>query len=271
MTVEQALASASALGLTRLDAALLLGHHLQRSREWLIAHPRTPVDARHFEAFAADCRRRADGVPIAYLVGRREFMGLELTVTPDVLVPRPDTETLAQWAIERLRASPTTARPRVIDLGTGSGALALAIAAACPQAEITATDNSAAALAVARINGQRLGLDVRFALGDWWAAAGPERFELAVANPPYIAAGDPHLAALHHEPQHALVASEGGLQALTQIIAAAPRHLAGWLLLEHGSDQADDVQQLMARAGFSAIELRLDLSGLPRCTGGRSG
>ena len=271
MTVEQALAAARALGLTRLDAALLLGHHLQRRREWLIAHSLEPIEAPAFEAFQANCRRRADGVPIAYLTGQREFMGLELLVNADVLVPRPETETLAQWAIERLRGLPPRAKPRVIDLGTGSGVLALAIAAACPQAEVSATDCSAAALAVARANGHRLKLDVRFAEGDWWQAAGDRQFDLAVANPPYIAEGDPHLPALRHEPQHALIAGEAGLDALAQIIGAAPRHLSGWLLLEHGWNQADDVRRLLWGAGFTDIETRADLNGLSRCTGGRTG
>jgi release factor glutamine methyltransferase len=271
MTVEQALAAARALGLPRLDAALLLGHHLKRRREWLIAHSLEPIEAPAFEAFQVDCRRRADGVPIAYLTGQREFMGLELQVNGDVLVPRPETETLAQWAIERLEGLPPGTKPRVIDLGTGSGALALAIAAACPQAEVSATDCSAASLAVARANGHRLKLDVRFAEGDWWQAAGDRQFDLAVANPPYIAKGDPHLPALRHEPQHALVAGEAGLDALARIIAAAPRHLSGWLLLEHGWNQDDDVRRLLWGAGFTDIETRADLNGLSRCTGGRTG
>ncbi|HEY6512331.1 MAG TPA: peptide chain release factor N(5)-glutamine methyltransferase [Burkholderiaceae bacterium] len=271
MTVEQALATARALGLTRLDAALLLGHRLGQRREWLIAHPLAAVEAQTLESFNADCCRRADGVPLAYLTGHREFMGLDLTVTPDVLVPRPETETLAQWAIERLRAMPAGARPEVIDLGTGSGALALAIAAACPHARVTATDRSAAALAVARANAGRLNVDVQFAEGDWWSATGDKRFDLAVANPPYVAEGDPHLTALRHEPRHALVAGETGLGALARIIDAAPRHLSGWLLLEHGWNQADDVKRLMSPAGFQEVETRADLSGLPRCTGGCTG
>jgi release factor glutamine methyltransferase len=271
MNVEQALAAARALGLTRLDAALLLGHHLQRRREWLIAHPSVPIEAQSFEAFDLDCRRRADGVPVAYLVGRREFMGLELLVSSQVLVPRPETETLASWAIERLQATPAGARPRVIDLGTGSGALALAVAAACPHAEVTATDCSAAALDVAQANARRLGLDIRFAKGDWWSAAGPGLFDLAVANPPYIAEGDPHLAALRHEPRRALVSGETGLHALARLIQEAPRHLSGWLLLEHGWNQAEDVQRRMLLAGFANIETRPDLNRLPRCTGGHTG
>jgi len=269
MTVEQALAAAHALGLSRLDAALLLAHRMQQRREWLIAHPEAPVRPAALEAFEGDCRRRADGVPLAYLTGRREFMGVELQITADVLVPRPETETLAAWAIERLRAMGPSSR--VIDLGTGSGALALALAGACLDAEITATDCSAAALAVARANAQRLGKRLRFAQGDWWSAVAGERFDLALANPPYVAAGDPHLAALRHEPQHALVAGPAGLDALARIIEGARRHLSGWLLLEHGWDQACEVQRLLSQAGFAEIETRNDLNELPRCTGARSG
>lgn len=269
MTIEQALAAAQALGLGRLDSTLLLAHRLRRPREWLIAHADATPDADSLAAFFDDCRHRADGVPVAYLTGRRAFMDLGLEVTPAVLVPRPETETLAQWAIERLRALPL-ARPRVVDLGTGSGALALAIASACPHAEVTATDCSDAALAVARANANRLNLKVRFAQGDWWHAVGRTHFDLAVCNPPYIAAGDPHLAALRHEPQDALVAGALGLDALAKVIWQAVGHLSGWLLVEHGWSQADDVTRLLSGAGFLRAETRLDLGGLPRCTGGHT-
>jgi len=272
MNVEHALAAARALGLTRLDATVLLAHHVRRRREWLVAHPLEAIEAPALKSFELDCRRCADGVPLAYLTGRREFMGLDLLVNPDVLVPRPETEILAEWAIECLRArAPGSAKPRVVDLGTGSGALALAIAAACPLADVTATDRSAAALAVARANGQRLGLNVRFAEGDWWSAVGDARFDLAVANPPYVAEGDPHLAALRHEPQQALVAGEAGLRELARIVQAAQQHVSGRLLVEHGWNQADDVRRAMSSAGFSDLETRADLNGLPRCTGGRTG
>ncbi|HEU5294143.1 MAG TPA: peptide chain release factor N(5)-glutamine methyltransferase [Burkholderiaceae bacterium] len=269
MNVEQALAAARERGLSRLDGALLLANRLEQRREWLIAHPLAPVPMAALAAFTDDCRRRADGVPVAYLTGRREFMGHELLVTADVLVPRPETETLAQWAIERLHMLRSHAvAPRVIDLGTGSGALAVALGAACPGAEITATDCSAAALAVARANAHRLGLHVRLAEGDWWSAVAGERFDLAVANPPYIAEGDAHLAALRHEPRHALVAGGAGLDSLARVIEHARKHLSGWLLLEHGWDQADPVSRLLSQAGLSCIETRRDLNGLPRCTGG---
>jgi release factor glutamine methyltransferase len=269
MTVDRELRLARALGIERLDATLLLAHHLNQSREWLLAHPDATLDTATAAAFESDCRRRADDVPLAYLTGKREFHGLALSVNPAVLVPRPDTETLADWAIERVAAWPGTRRPRVVDLGTGSGALALAIAAASPHAEVTATDVSAEAVAVASGNAQRLGLPVRFRHGDWWQAVAGESFNLAVANPPYVAADDPHLHALRHEPRHAVVAADNGLAALRRIVAGARDHLAGWLLLEHGWGQADAVHDLLVEAGFADIETRRDLHGQRRCTGGR--
>jgi release factor glutamine methyltransferase len=271
-TVDEALAAARSLGLPRLDATVLLAHHLHTRREWLITHPDAQVDPGAMVRFHADCLRRADDVPLAYLTGRREFRGLDLRIDPSVLVPRPETEMLADWAIERLRAMPSAPpRPRVVDLGTGSGALALAIAAACPEAEVVGIDASARALAVARSNANRLGLQLRFVQGDWWQAVDAERFDVAVANPPYVAPGDPHLPALRHEPQDALVAADGGLAALRHIIERAPAHVSGWLLLEHGWTQADAVQHLLSASGFQAIETRQDLHGQPRCSGGRLG
>jgi release factor glutamine methyltransferase len=269
MTVDGALAGARALGIDRLDATLLLAHRLMRSREWLLAHPDAPLEATIVAGFETDCRRRADNVPLAYLTGKREFHGLALSVGPAVLVPRPDTETLADWAIERVAAWPATPHPRVVDLGTGSGALALAIAAACPHAEVTATDVSAEALAVASGNAQRLGLRVRFRHGDWWQAVAGDDFDLAVSNPPYVAADDPHLPALRHEPRQALVAGDNGLAALRQIVSGARAHRVGWLLLEHGWKQADAVHNLLSQAGLADIETRRDLHGQARCTGGR--
>jgi release factor glutamine methyltransferase len=270
MNVEQALRVARDRALDRLDATVLLSHHIGQRREWLIAHPESEVAATALTAFDGDCARRADGVPLAYLTGRREFMGLELHVSRAVLVPRPETETLVAWAVECVRTvhAPGQA-PRVVDLGTGSGAIALALAQACPDAKVTAVDRSADALDVARANAARLGLNVCFAHGDWWHAVGDACFDVAVANPPYIADDDPHLAALRHEPRDALVAAQGGLDALHRIVAEAAPHAAGWLLLEHGWDQADAVQRLMLQSGFSSVETRRDLSGQPRCTGGR--
>lgn len=193
---------------------------------------------------------------------------MTLTVSPAVLVPRPETEVLVDWALECLAAAPSG---DVVDLGTGSGAIALALAQAQPHAQVLATDTDASALAVAQANAAKLGLNLRFAQGDWWGATQGRRFGLAVSNPPYIAPGDPHLAALGHEPSLALTAPDAGLAALRQIIAGAPTHLlpGAWLLLEHGHDQADSVQALLRAQGFEDVQTRPDLAGLPRCSGGR--
>jgi release factor glutamine methyltransferase len=270
-TIAQALAGARTLGLDRLDGQWLLGHVLRQPSAWLIAHDDQPLTAGDAQAYAALCQRRAAGEPLAYLVGQAGFHGLVLQVTPDVLVPRPDTETLVDWALALL---PTlgTPQPQVIDLGTGSGAIALAVAHRHASAQLTATDLSPAALAVAQANARALGLSLQWAQGPWWQAlpAGA-RFDLVLSNPPYIAGDDPHLDALRHEPQLALTPGGDGLDALRQIVAGAPAHLqpGGWLLLEHGWDQAAGVAGLMAAAGFSDIAHRADLAGHARCTGGR--
>jgi release factor glutamine methyltransferase len=274
-TLAGLLAEARALGVDRLDAQLLLAHHLARPRAWVLAHDDAVADAASAAAVRAGLRRRAAGEPLAYLTGEKAFHGLSLIVTPDVLVPRPDTETLVDWALECL-AGPLAGHPapRVLDLGTGSGAIALAVKAACPRADVHAVDLSPAALAVARANGERLGLAVRWWLGDWWHAlpAGEAPFDLVLSNPPYIAAGDPHLPALAHEPALALTPPGGdGLAALRALATgAAPRLTAGgWLLLEHGHDQADAVHALLVAQGLEALGHRTDLGGVRRCTGGR--
>jgi len=269
VTLAQALASAARLGLARLDAQLLLLHVLGRSgseRGWLLAHDDDALAPAHEAAFAALCRRRAAGEPLAYLVGSKEFFGLPLQVDARVLVPRPDTETLVEWALERLGKIP---QPRVIDLGTGSGAIALAIQSARPEAHVEAVDRSEDALAVACDNAQRLGLPVVFRQADWLQGAG--RYHLVVSNPPYIAAADAHLPALRYEPSQALVAGADGLDDLRAIIAAAAAHLepGGWLLLEHGWDQAPAVRSLLDAAGFTQTMSRADLAGIARCSGGR--
>ena len=192
-TVAAALRAARAAGIERLDARLLLAFALERTPSWLMAHDDAPLGPGAQARYDGLLRRRADGEPLAYLVGHKEFHGLELTVTPDVLVPRPDTETLVDWALECLD---DTAPARVLDLGTGSGAIALALAHRRPRARVTAVDASAQALAVAAGNGERLGLGVEWLEGDWFAPLGGRRFELICANPPYVADGDPHLAAL---------------------------------------------------------------------------
>lgn len=270
MTVEQALADARSLGLDRLDAMVLLAHRTGRPREWLLAHADAELDPAIRSLFDSDCRKRADGVPVAYLTGWREFHGLALSVTPSVLVPRPETETLVDWAIDILRGDlGNHPAPAVIDLGTGSGAIGLAVAASCPRTIVTATDLSNDALAVAGSNMRRLQLPLRLRQGSWWQAVPGERFDLALANPPYVAAGDRHLAALRHEPVAALVAPQAGLEALRSIIVEATDHLCGWLLLEHGWDQAQAVRGLLREAGFRSIKTRPDASGHARCTGGR--
>lgn len=270
MNVTQALAAAAALGLDRLDAQVLLLHALGRSetdRGWLLAHDTDDVPAAVQGEYFASCERRAAGEPLAYIVGHKEFHGLQLLVDARVLVPRPDTETLADWAIEIACALDS---PRIADLGTGSGAVALAIKKACPQASVEATDVSSAALDVARANAGRHALDVTFRQGSWLDGIAGQ-FELIVSNPPYIAEGDGHLPSLNHEPLTALVSGADGLDAIRAIVAQAPQRLTdgGWLLLEHGWDQAPQVRKLLQAAGFDYVASRRDLAGIERCTGGQ--
>lgn len=262
----QALAAARALGVDRLDAQLILAWVLGRSRSWVIANDDAPIDPQQSAAIQTALERRAAGEPLAYLLGEKEFHGLLLQVDANVLVPRPDTEVLVDWALELLADA---AAPRVVDLGTGSGAIALAVKHRAPHAAVTATDLSPAALDVARANARHLSLDVVFAPGAWWHAVDGQRFDLVLSNPPYIAGGDPHLAALRHEPALALTPGGDGLDALREIIAGAAPHMTpgAWLLLEHGFDQADAVQALLRDRGFAGIATRRDLGGQPRCTG----
>ena len=268
LLVRQALAQARHAGVARLDAQWLLEHLLQRPRSWLLAHDDSALPAPAAAAWPTLLRRRAAGEPLAYVVGESEFCGLKLQVSPAVLVPRPETEGLVRWALECWPAAPAAS---VVDLGTGSGAVALALLHLQPQAEVTATDVSPAALEVARRNGRRLGLQLDLREGDWWQAVGDARFGLALSNPPYIAQGDAHLSALQHEPLQALTPGGDGLDALRRIITGAPLHLlpGAWLLLEHGHDQASAVQVLFAQHGFKPAQTRVDLAGLPRCTGAR--
>jgi release factor glutamine methyltransferase len=272
MTLAQALTHALALGLARLDAQLLLLHasgRRQDERAWLLAHDQDTLSPPQAQAYEALCARRLGGEPLAYLVGEKEFFGLMLAVDDRVLVPRPDTETLVEWALQVLAGREA---PAVIDLGTGSGAIALALKHQRADARIEAVDRSEAALAVARANGERLGLAVAWRSGHWLAGAS-QGYDLVVSNPPYIRADDPHLRALTHEPLAALAAGDDGLHDLRAIVAAAPAHLApgGWLLLEHGWDQAEPVRALLAAAGFEDIGSRQDLAGIARCSGGRWG
>ncbi len=255
----------SASGLPASEARALLAGVLEMRREQLIAHPQTPVPAAAAEHFAALAARRRGGEPMAYLLGVQEFHGHRLRVTPDVLVPRPETELLVDTALELLAGRPGA---RVLDLGTGSGAIAIALALAQPQWTVLASDRSAAALRVAARNAAALGARVQLFAADWWQ---PVRgcFDLIVSNPPYVAAGDAHLHALVHEPRAALTEEADGLAALRAIIGGAVRQLAkgGWLLVEHGYDQGAAVRELMSQAGFEPRTLR-DLAGLERaCLG----
>lgn len=271
--IRLALRTAQDNGLTRIDAQALLLHALGRAsheRAWLLAHDDGVLAAPVLAAFHACCQRLAQGEPLAYITGHKAFFGLHLQVDARVLDPRADTETLVDWALEVMVG---LAQPRVLDLGTGSGAIALALVHQRPDARVHAVDASADALAVAAGNAQRLGLPVTFSLGNWLNAALPQRYDVIVSNPPYIASADPHLAALTHEPLAALASGPDGLDDLRQITASAGPHLqpGGWLLLEHGYDQALAVQQLLQTEGFSEVQHRYDLAGIARCTGGRFG
>lgn len=248
----------------RLDAQLLLGKVQGCSRADLIAHGDEPVAAAHRDAFARLLVQRRCGTPVAYLTGTREFWSMPLIVTPAVLVPRAETETLVELA---LRHMPPEYAGAVLDVGTGSGAIALAIASERPLARVTGTDISQQALDIASRNSANLGLTrVVWRRGVWFEPVPNERFDLIVANPPYIAAADPALAALAAEPLIALTPGATGLEAFHAIIGGAARHLhaAGLLLLEHGCDQAADVAAIFARHGFTDVRSQLDRAGLPR-------
>ena len=273
----QALAAAQRLGLDRLDAQLLLLHAMGKSaseRSWLVAHDTDELAPGVVDLFHTLGLRRAEGEPLAYIVGSKEFFGLSLQVDPRVLVPRPDTETLVEWSLAVLEIPGSAPPLKILDLGTGSGAIALAIAhslkAADRKAQVTAVDASADALNVARENARRLNLAVDFIESSWLQEVAG-RFQLIASNPPYIASADPHLAALAHEPLQALTAGTDGLDDIRHIIQQAPGHLlpGGWLLLEHGYDQAEQVRELLRRQGFLHVQSRCDLAGIERCSGGQ--
>lgn len=253
------------------EAALLLAHALGRTAAWLYAHGNDPVTEAEARRFRELVGRRAAGEPVAYLTGRRGFWTLDLAVGPETLIPRPETERLVELALERV-AQGTPAR--LLDLGTGSGAIALALARERPRAEVTATDRSSGALDIARRNARDHGIaNVHFARGDWFEPVAGARFDLIVSNPPYIAAGDPHLARgdLRFEPAAALASGEDGLDALRAIAAGAPGHLrpGGWLLVEHGLEQGARVRALFARAGLEQVDTARDLEDRERVTLGR--
>lgn len=270
--VRGALAAATRRLGERLDAELLLLHVIGKPRSWLFAHIDDALEMDVQTAFSALVERRAGGEPLAYITGRQGFWSLELEVTPATLIPRPETELLVELALARL---PRNAACHVADLGTGSGAIALAIASERPQARIVATDASAAALAVARRNAQRLGIgNVAFAHGDWLAPLAGQRFALIVSNPPYIEADDPHLAQgdLRFEPTTALASGADGLDAIRRIVHAAPAHLdpGSWLLFEHGWNQGEAARALLAGAGYTEVFTAQDLERRDRVSGGRS-
>lgn len=266
-TVRQALAQS---GLVPVDAKVLLAHVLGRNRAWLAAHEPDPLTREQADEFAALVRRRVAGEPVAYLTGRREFWGLTLVVSPDVLIPRPETETLVEFALSKL---PSDRPARVLDLGTGSGAIALALAHDRPRAEVLATDRSEAALAVARSNALRLDLrNVSFCAADWYSGVPASSWDLIVSNPPYIGAVDPHLREgdLRYEPGAALSPGVDGHSALRTIVAGARQRLVkgGWLAVEHGHDQSQAVQALFRDAGFAGVVALRDLAGILRVAAG---
>ena len=250
----------------RLDAEVLLGKVLGVPRSALIVRAPEPIAADALHRYQSLIERRATGTPVAYLTGTREFWSLQLDVSPAVLVPRPETETLVELALPLL---PVDGEPSVLDLGTGSGAVALAIAAERPRARVTGVDISPAALGVARRNAGALGLSrVAWRLGSWFEPVAGQRFDLIVANPPYVADTDPALAKLADEPLLALRSGPTGLESLEAIIEQAAAHLEpqGWVLLEHGCSQGPDVARLLERGGFGAVRSHDDYSGRPRVT-----
>ncbi|MGE8445423.1 peptide chain release factor N(5)-glutamine methyltransferase [Comamonas sediminis] len=274
VTVSQALAQAAALGIARIDAQMLLLHlcgQPTHARAWLITHDGDSLSSAQTAQWQQWLQRRADGEPVAYLTGHKGFYGLDLAVDARVLDPRPDTETLVDWALELLPdAAPGQPALRLADLGTGSGAIALALQHARPAAEVWAVDASSDALAVAQANAERLQLPLRLAHSHWLSALqGP--FDAIITNPPYIRDDDPHMPALRHEPRQALTSGADGLDDIRHIIDAAPRYLrdGGWLLIEHGWDQADGVRALLAQRGFAQVQSRNDLAGIERASGGQ--
>ncbi|QXH46188.1 peptide chain release factor N(5)-glutamine methyltransferase [Pseudomonas xanthosomatis] len=254
----------------RLDAELLLAAALGKSRSYLHTWPERIVSSEAAETYAGYLARRRAGEPVAYILGQQGFWKLDLEVAPHTLIPRPDTELLVETALELVPAKPA----RVLDLGTGTGAIALALASECPAWQVTALDRVEEAVALAERNRQRLGLgNVQVRTSHWYSALAGERFDLILSNPPYIRAADPHLVEgdVRFEPSSALVAGEDGLDDLRLIVAQAPQHLlpGGWLLLEHGYDQAAQVRELLVAAGFAEVASRIDLGGHERISLGR--
>jgi release factor glutamine methyltransferase len=255
----------------RLEAQILLQECLKVNRAWLLAHEGDVLESPALSNFNALLKRRLGDEPIAYILGKREFYGLEFKVTPDTLIPRPDTETLVEAALEKI---PQDKSCCVLDLGTGTGAIAIAIAKHRQLAQVTAVDQSAATLTVAEENASKLGVrNVKCVLSDWFGALSGQAFDVIVSNPPYVAENDPHLdqGDLRFEPMSALAAGKDGLDCMRHIISRARQHLnpSGWLMFEHGYDQSEQVAALMKAAGFTAISSVADLSGVLRVTLGQ--
>ena len=276
MSIQKSLLTAIQSGLDRLDAQLLLLHALGKSqsdRAWLITHDTESLSEPAALAFQALCQRRLSGEPLAYIVGSKPFFGLDLQVDKRVLVPRPDTEALVEWALAL--AFTHGKHATLLDLGTGSGAIALAVKHSQPTWQVTALDASVDALNVAQKNAKRLNLNINFLQSSWFDALQNTKFDtkfnMIVSNPPYIVEGDWHMAALAHEPKQALTSGADGLEDIRQIITQAPDFLAksGWLLLEHGYDQAGAVRDLLTQRGFAQVQSKLDLGRIERCSGGK--
>lgn len=258
-------------GSARIEAQYLLQDVLNRPRAWLLAYPETTLNETQQADYEALLQRRAQGEPVAYILGEREFFGLNFKVTPATLIPRPETELLVELALQRI---PQDRPCRVLDLGAGSGAIALSIAHGRLKSEVVAVDASPGALEVARENAARLNIrNAAFLRSDWYAALGPQRFHLIVSNPPYVGAGDPHLREgdLRFEPASALVSGTDGLDDIRRIAAGAQAHLepGGWLLLEHGYNQAAQVRELLQGTALTEVFSARDLSGIERVTGGK--
>lgn len=254
----------------RVDAELLLAHALGKSRSYLHTWSDREVEADAAARFAASLERRRAGEPVAYILGQQGFWSLDLKVAPHTLIPRPDTELLVETALALLPGGPA----RVLDLGTGSGAIALALASERPAWQVTGVDRIDEAVALAEDNRSRLGLhNASFAASHWFDGLGGERYGLIVSNPPYIARDDHHLGEgdVRFEPSSALVSGVDGLDDICTIIAQAPEHLAapGWLLLEHGFDQAEAVRELLSARGFAEVHSRRDLANHERISLGR--
>jgi release factor glutamine methyltransferase len=268
MTLAEAL-TAARTRIDRLDARLLLQYATGCTHADLLARPETAIGEGELKRFDSWVERRAAGEPLAYLVGECEFRGRVHQVSPDVLIPRPETELLVELALGTLNG---LASPRVLDLGTGSGIVAIALALECPPAAVVAVDLSPAALSLAEGNAVRLGAAIDFRAGDWFAPVVGERFDLIVANPPYVAADDPHLKAdgLPFEPHMALSDGADGLGCIRRIVAGAAAHLnpGAWLLFEHGWDQGMTSRNLLTAAGFKAAFTHPDLAGIDRVSGG---